>query len=460
MCSFSIASLSGGVLDPSRINSTYDNAMSKQQASLDSFFGGGGGAAKKQTKLNFGGGSGGGTTGSAKSKSSAAAAEDNSPSKAKENVGNSPPVDKEEAGTAAKKPAPAAAAEPKAAAKTTNAEPPAEKAKDNAAELMDTDDDEADDDKPVATGKRGAASESKSASDNTNTSSGKKKRRVIEDSDSDGDDEGGESNAGDDRSADEKAEEPMEVEVEAEYKKGKQEEEEFKPDKDEEEEEDDLMDDSDDEDAKPSAKPSAKAATDTKKKSINQVLKHSTSTTGKKKSDAVAKGMLSNDKLLDADAHPWKTGTPVPYAALCATFAHIESISSRLDIQQSLTTLFRKTVLRNPSDLYQLIYLASNSVAPAYECIELGVGDSILIKAIGEASGTNPSMVKQRYEAEGDLGTVASSAKAKQRTLGFAFAKPKPLLAKEVLGAFKKIVSVLLFVGCELTLLVAAQLTL
>ena len=434
--------LSGGVLDStrSRINSTYDNAMSKQQASLDSFFGGGGGAAKKQTKLNFGGG---GTTSSAKSKSSAAASEDDSPSKAKENVGNSPPVDKEEAGTAAKKPA-LTAAEPKAAAKTTNAEPPAEKAKDNAAELMDTDD-EADDDKPVATGKRDAASESKSASGNTNTSSGKKKRRVIEDSDSDGDDEGGESNAGDDRSADEKAEEPMEVEVEAESKKAEQEEEEFKPDKDEEEEEEeDLMDDSDDEDAKPSAKPSAKAATDTKKKSINQVLKHSTSTTGKKKSDAIAKGMLSNDKLLDADAHPWKTGTPVPYVALCATFAHIESISSRLDIQQSLTTLFRKTVLRNPSDLYQLIYLASNSVAPAYECIELGVGDSILIKAIGEASGTKPSMVKQRYEAEGDLGTVASSAKAKQRTLGFAFAKPKPLLAKEVLGAFKKIVSVLL----------------
>ena len=67
-------------------------------------------------------------------------------------------------------------------------------------------------------------------------------------------------------------------------------------------------------------------------------------------------------------------------------------------------------------------------------------------------------MVKQRYEAEGDLGTVASSAKAKQRTLGFAFAKPKPLLAKEVLGAFKKIVSVLFL--CELILLVAAQLNL
>ena len=62
----------------------------------------------------------------------------------------------------------------------------------------------------------------------------------------------------------------------------------------------------------------------------------------------------------------------------------------------SLNTLllnlnFIQIILRNRNDLYEAIYLASNSVAPAYECVELGVGDSILIKAIGEASGTNPS---------------------------------------------------------------------
>ena len=44
----------------------------------------------------------------------------------------------------------------------------------------------------------------------------------------------------------------------------------------------------------------------------------------------------------------------------------------------------------NPKDLYPIVYLASNSVAPAYECVELGIGDSILIKAIGEAYGTSP----------------------------------------------------------------------
>ena len=358
-----------------------------------------------------------------------------------------PPVEKDEAVLGKK---PAVAAEAKSADKSA----PAAKAPKADEQLMDTDD-EAAEDKPV-TGKR---SESATANNNGGGSR-KKKRRVIEDSDSEDEDDADDydSTAGDATKKEEAKAEPMEVE-EADAKKleskkaektakkedEEDEEDDFEPSGDEDEDDDDLMADSDEEaeDAKPSAK-STKADAKSKK-SINQVLKHSTSSTsagtaGKKKSDAVAKGMLSNDQLLSQDTHPWKTGTAVPYAALCATFAHIESISSRLDIQQSLTTLFRKTILRNPTDMYQLIYLASNSVAPAYECIELGVGDSILIKAIGEASGTAPNMVKTKYESEGDLGTVASSAKAKQRTLGFGI-KPKPLLAKEVLGAFKKIVS-------------------
>jgi len=39
------------------------------------------------------------------------------------------------------------------------------------------------------------------------------------------------------------------------------------------------------------------------------------------------------------------------------------------------------------------------------------VGDAILIKTIGESYGTNPFMIKQRYEKEGDLGSLAASAK-------------------------------------------------
>jgi DNA ligase-1 len=191
------------------------------------------------------------------------------------------------------------------------------------------------------------------------------------------------------------------------------------------------------------------------------------------KSATTAKGMKSNDQLLSVISNQiscddaWKEGKPLPYSALCDVFAAIEAISSRLEIQEKLTELFRLVLLRDrggdnedsmktkngdkkqkavgrpdqQSDLYSLIYLASNSVAPSYECVELGVGDSILIKAIGEASGTAPNMIKKKYDIEGDLGTVAQTSKGKQKTLvGFGrLAGPKRLEAKEVLTVFRQI---------------------
>jgi DNA ligase-1 len=188
------------------------------------------------------------------------------------------------------------------------------------------------------------------------------------------------------------------------------------------------------------------------------------------KSASTAAGMKSNDQLLHILTEQmkrdeaWKEGKPLPYSALCDTFSSIESISSRLEIQEKLTELFRLVLLRDggggdeaksrdetktdgkkkadpKSDLYSLIYLASNTVAPSYECVELGVGDSILIKAIGEASGTAPNIIKKKYEAEGDLGTVAQTSKGKQKTLvGFGrMVGPKRLEAKEVLKVFREI---------------------
>jgi DNA ligase-1 len=50
------------------------------------------------------------------------------------------------------------------------------------------------------------------------------------------------------------------------------------------------------------------------------------------------------------------------------------------------------------------------------------------------------SIIKQKYESDGDLGSVAKSSKGKQWTLGFG-AKPKPLLGKEVLAVLRKVAS-------------------
>jgi len=157
----------------------------------------------------------------------------------------------------------------------------------------------------------------------------------------------------------------------------------------------------------------------------------------KSKSEKTFASILS-DAELTSENGSWKDGAPMNYSILCKTLSEVEAITSRLDIASYLTSLFRLCLIKNPDDLITLVYLASNAVAPAYQCVELGIGDAILIKAVGEANGSNPSIIKKKYEVDGDLGTVAMTAKGKQRTLGFGM-KPKPLLAKEVLSVFRQI---------------------
>ena len=51
-------------------------------------------------------------------------------------------------------------------------------------------------------------------------------------------------------------------------------------------------------------------------------------------------------------------------------------------------------------------YLASNSVAPQFENVELGIGDSVIKKALQEATGRNMRAINAALKATGDLGMV------------------------------------------------------
>jgi DNA ligase-1 len=132
---------------------------------------------------------------------------------------------------------------------------------------------------------------------------------------------------------------------------------------------------------------------------------------------------------IERDPYPdWKPGEPVPYAALCQTFSLIEMTTKRLAILAH-TSLFLRQVLRlTPGDLLPTVQLMINKLAADYAGIELGIGESLIMKAIGESTGRSLSVIKADQHEIGDLGLVAAKSRSNQPTMF----KPKALTVRGV----------------------------
>jgi DNA ligase 1 len=129
------------------------------------------------------------------------------------------------------------------------------------------------------------------------------------------------------------------------------------------------------------------------------------------------------------DPHPdWRPGDPVPYAALCKTFSLIELTTKRLIIMEHCSLFLRQVIRLTPDDLLPTVLLMINKLAPDYAGIELGIGESLIMKAIGETTGRSLQVIKQDQKEIGDLGLVAVKSRSTQPTMF----KPKPLTVKGV----------------------------
>ena len=151
---------------------------------------------------------------------------------------------------------------------------------------------------------------------------------------------------------------------------------------------------------------------------------------------------ISKNTKATSNAKNNSSSIGIPYSLFCAALTQIESTTKRLEIQSILTKLFRTALLTHPTNLIHLVYLSCNAVAPKYDCVELGIGDALLMKAIVQSCGISNSVVKARCEEHGDLGTVAEMNRGKQKTLSGMFGgtrKLKPLVALEVLDVFRHI---------------------
>jgi DNA ligase-1 len=129
------------------------------------------------------------------------------------------------------------------------------------------------------------------------------------------------------------------------------------------------------------------------------------------------------------DPYPdWKPGEPVPYAALCTTFSKIEMTTKRLEILAHCSLFLRQVLRLTPTDMLPTVMLMVNKLAADYAGIELGIGESLIMKAVAESTGRTLQQIKSDQQEIGDLGLVAAKSRSKQPTMF----KPKALTVEGV----------------------------
>ena len=121
------------------------------------------------------------------------------------------------------------------------------------------------------------------------------------------------------------------------------------------------------------------------------------------------------------------------FIELARVFDRLESISSRIEMVETLAGLFSRA---DGATAKKIVYLLQGRVAAPYTGIELGIGEKLAISAISRAYGVDSGYVEQLYKEYGDLGKVADelAAHKKQQTL-FS----QPLTVDRVYGNFYRI---------------------
>ncbi|KAG5841747.1 hypothetical protein ANANG_G00170070 [Anguilla anguilla] len=131
----------------------------------------------------------------------------------------------------------------------------------------------------------------------------------------------------------------------------------------------------------------------------------------------------------------WSRGQRVPYLAVARTLEKIEEEMGRLKNIETLSNLLRSVLVLSPDDLVCCVYLCLNQLGPAYLGVELGVGETVLMKAVAQATGRQLDKIKAEAQEKGDLGLVAESSRSNQRMM-FA---PANLSAAGVFSKLKDI---------------------
>lgn len=130
------------------------------------------------------------------------------------------------------------------------------------------------------------------------------------------------------------------------------------------------------------------------------------------------------------------SGDPTtPYALLSHAFITISSTRSRLLITTVITNVMRIIKVHDQSSLLPAIYLVSNHIAPNYDDVQLGIGGSLVNKAIKSVTGKSAKTLKTLWDQTGDPGDVAFEAKKGVDPL----VKPSPITVQKLFSTLHAI---------------------
>ncbi|KAI5953272.1 cdc17 [Candida jiufengensis] len=175
----------------------------------------------------------------------------------------------------------------------------------------------------------------------------------------------------------------------------------------------------------------------TKRQKLNDEEKENQKATTISKLENLSKSLNNtNDGKLQSSSTT--SSSKIPYSSLTDVMEKIEHESGRLKMIEIISQYFLE-ILNTETDIMKLVkivYLFINRLGPDYEPdLELGLGETLLIKAIGQCYGRESNKIKEDLKELGDLGIVAQKSRSGQSTMF----KPVPLDIDTVFDNLTKI---------------------
>ncbi|OOF99795.1 hypothetical protein ASPCADRAFT_203618 [Aspergillus carbonarius ITEM 5010] len=143
----------------------------------------------------------------------------------------------------------------------------------------------------------------------------------------------------------------------------------------------------------------------------------------------------------ELQGHWASEGGDASYALLTRAFVLANATTSRIKIVDTLVNFLRVVIEADPSSVLPAVWLATSSISPPYDELELGLGGSSISRALKKVYGLNSQGLKSLYDRHGDAGDVAFEAKKSQ---SFTLMKPKPLRIK---GVYRSLIKIALSKG-------------